>query len=84
MIKNKKGQSLVEYLVIVALVAVGSIAIVRVVGANINARFANVANILGGKAAGTNVEVQEVTAGMTKKKDLSNFFDGSTSPSRSK
>lgn len=81
-LKNKKGQSLVEYLVIVALVAVGSISVVRVVSANVNARFANVANVLGGKAAGTNVEVQEVTSGMTKKKDLSNFFEGSTSPQR--
>lgn len=82
MLKNKKGQSLVEYLVIVALVAVGSISVVRVVSGNINARFANVANILGGKAAGTNVEVHEVTKSMTQKKDLSNFFEGAQSPKK--
>ncbi|KYG62220.1 Flp family type IVb pilin [Bdellovibrio sp. HCB117] len=77
-LKNKKGQGLIEYLIIVAIVAVGSMAVIKVVGANVGVRFANIANVLGGKAAGTNVQVQEVTESMTKKKDFSNFFDGAT------
>ncbi len=48
-LKNKKGQGLIEYLIIVAIVAIGSISVIKVVGANVSVRFANVANILGGK-----------------------------------
>lgn len=36
-IRSQKGQSLVEYLIIVAIVAVGSIALMRAVGQNLNA-----------------------------------------------
>lgn len=82
-LKNKKGQGLIEYLIIVAIVAVGSMAVIKTVGGNVNAKFANIANVLGGKAAGTNVDVHEVTEGMTKKKDLGNFFDGASNQSRS-
>lgn len=77
-IKNNKGQGLVEYLVIVAIVAVGSIAVIRVVGANINVRFANIADALGGKG-GENRKAHEITDTMVKKKDFSDFFDGSSS-----
>lgn len=77
-LKNKKGQGLIEYLIIVAIVAVGSMAIIKVVGGNVNTKFANVANVLGGKAAGTNVTSHEVTESMTKKRDFSNFFEGAS------
>ncbi len=82
-LKNKKGQGLIEYLIIVAIVAVGSMVVIKAVGGNVNARFANIANVLGGKAAGTNVTTHEVTDSMTKKKDFSNFFDGATNQARS-
>lgn len=78
LIKNQKGQGLVEYLIIVAVVAVGSISVIRVVGANINVRFANIADALGGKG-GENRKAHEVTDSMVKKKDFSDFFEGSSS-----
>lgn len=78
-VKNKKGQGLVEYLIIVAIIAVGSMAIIRAVGSNIDAQFATVANALGGKS--TKADVQEVTENMYKKRDFGNFFEGAVSAS---
>lgn len=75
-IKNKKGQGLIEYLIIVAIVAVGAIAVMKTVGGNINVQFANVAQALGG----TNSEkkkAHEVTESLYKKRDFSNFFEDS-------
>ena len=40
MIKNQSGQSLVEYLVIVSIIAIGSVAVVRGLGETISVRFA--------------------------------------------
>lgn len=45
---NQKGQSLVEYLILVCLVSVSAIAIVSVVGQNIKARFATISSALRG------------------------------------
>lgn len=45
---TQSGQSLIEYLIIVALVAVAAIGMVKVVGYNISAHFANIGKALGG------------------------------------
>lgn len=74
--KNQKGQGLIEYLIIVAIVAIGSIAVIKVVGANVDVQFANVASALGGKDT-TKKEAHEVTASMYKKRDFGNFFEDS-------
>ncbi|MNJ99848.1 hypothetical protein D3C87_176290 [compost metagenome] len=81
-IKNNKGQGLVEYLIIVAIVAVGSIAVMKVVGANVRVQFANVAQALGGNNS-QKKNAHEVTDAMIKKRDFSNFFEGSVNSSRS-
>lgn len=75
-LKKQNGQGLVEYLIIVAIVAVGSIAVIRVVGGNIHVQFANVAQALGGKET-QKKDVYKVTDNMVKKRDFSNFFEGS-------
>lgn len=80
-LKNKKGQGLIEYLIIVAIVAVGSIAVIKVVGANLRVQFANVAQALGGNSS-QKKQSHEVTDAMVKKKDFSNFFEGSVNTSR--
>lgn len=80
-IRNRKGQGLIEYLIIVAIVAVGSISIIKVVGGNIDVQFANVAQALGGK--GQEKSAHEVTDNMYKKRDFGNFFEGSVNPSKS-
>ena len=50
-----KGQGLVEYLILVCLVAVSAIAVVSVVGKNIREQYANVSSSLrgGGKVSVT-------------------------------
>lgn len=72
---NRRGQGLVEYLIIVALVGVASMAVIRVVGANLSIQFARVNEALGGKHLNHLNEVN-VTADMVKKKDLTNFLQG--------
>ncbi|MBK9292933.1 MAG: Flp family type IVb pilin [Oligoflexia bacterium] len=69
---NEKGQSLVEYLIIVSLVAVGSIFIIRSLGETVQVRFANITNALQGKE--TNIQPAEVKADFFKKRELHNFF----------
>jgi len=71
-LRNQKGQSLIEYLIIVALIAVGSIGVVRVVGQNIYGRFANISNALQGNSK--SVAMDKVTDSQTKKRDLNDFF----------
>lgn len=71
---NQKGQSLIEYLIIVSLIAVGSIAIVRTLGQNVYARFGNIANALQNKSE--SIQVDDVTESQYKKRNLNNFFKG--------
>lgn len=75
-LKNRRGQGLIEYLVLVTLVAVGALGIVRVVGANVSVQFANVAKALG-SGDGDQLQAEKIEANMYNKKDLSNFMKGS-------
>jgi Flp pilus assembly pilin Flp len=77
-IKNKKGQSLIEYLIIVAIVAVGTMSVVRVVGKNVSVQFANIAKALG-SGDDNQIKAEKLDSKMYSKKDLSNFLDGATS-----
>ena len=71
---NQKGQGLVEYLILVALIAVGSIAVVSTLGENINNRFAHIIKSMGGKPKDEigNVEFDKSAY---RKRDLSNFMN---------
>lgn len=82
-LKNKRGQSLIEYLVIVAIVAVGTMSIVRVVGKNVSVQFANVAKALG-SGDDNQLKAEKLDSKMYSKKDLGNFLDGATSGSSQK
>lgn len=82
-LKNKKGQGLIEYLIIVAIVAVGSIAVIKVVGANIDVQFANVAQALGGTDS-QKKNAYEVGESLYKKRDFSNFFEDSVNSKKQK
>ena len=73
-ISNHRGQGLVEYLVIVALMAIASMAIMRVLGQTVNAKLASVTYALQGKKKSVSAETIEES--YTEKKDLSNFFNG--------
>lgn len=78
---SKKGQGLVEYLIIVAIMAVGTMAIVRALGGQLSSRFARVTESLGGQIQGE-ISNQQVSEAMYKKRDLSNFFEGSEDKKR--
>lgn len=76
---NNKGQGLIEYLIIVAIVAIGSMAVMKVVGANVNAQFGTIARALGGDSQ--KIAPKKVTDNMVKKRDFSNFFEGAVNRS---
>ena len=46
--RDRKGQGLVEYLILVCLIAVSAIAVVSVVGQNLRARYATISSALRG------------------------------------
>lgn len=75
-ISNQSGQGLIEYLVIVGLIAVAGIAVMSVVGQSVQGQFARVANAIQGKD--DKVELVEVTEGTYRKKDMSDFFRGAS------
>ena len=72
-IKNQRGQGLIEYLIIVALMGVATIAIVRTMGTAVEGKFATITEALQGDKKSHKVQVG---ADLYKKKDMSNFFDG--------
>ena len=73
-LKNSRGQTLVEYLIIVAIVAVGTLGIMRVISHNLSARFATVAAALSGHEK--KYQGSKIHAHHHSKKDLSNFMRG--------
>lgn len=73
-IKNKNGQGLIEYLIIVAIVAVASIGIMRTMGQTVTAQFANVTLALQGRES--NIRANAVRETDHRKKDLGDFFNG--------
>lgn len=75
LIKKSNGQSLIEYLILVALVAIGSIAVVRVVGQNIAKQYENINHALGAKNT-ERLSLSGAGKSAYSKKDLSSFLNG--------
>jgi len=73
-LKNKRGQGLIEYLMLVALIAVATIGVVKVVGNNLAKQYQNVNRALG--ASGEKLHAENASDGAMAQKDLSNFLDG--------
>ncbi|MBX3016698.1 MAG: Flp family type IVb pilin [Bdellovibrionaceae bacterium] len=73
---NQKGQGLIEYLVLVALIAVGTMATIRILGQSVNVKFAKVAESLGADVQ-SDIGNAQVTTGAWKKKDMRDFMQGS-------
>ena len=72
--KNQKGQGLIEYLVMVALIAIASIAIMKVLGQNIRGQMARITNALQGESA--KPRLNKVSQGHHQQRDLGDFFEG--------
>ncbi len=71
--KGNRGQGLVEYLILVCLVAVSAIAVVSVVGKNIREQYANISAALhNGKA----VKATPADAASYEARGMDDFMDG--------
>jgi pilus assembly protein Flp/PilA len=78
-LKNQKGQGLIEYLIIVALMAVAALGITRVLSQTVNVQFAKATAALQGRKANIKLDVPDIQTSDVKKKDMSDFFHGSRS-----
>ncbi|NBX92400.1 MAG: hypothetical protein EBQ85_04120 [Proteobacteria bacterium] len=77
--RKSRGQGLVEYLILVCLISVSSIAVVSLVGANIKELYANVAQSLQGKKK---IDFSEVEPAMYQKRKLHDFMDDNHSKTK--
>ena len=71
--KKQKGQSLTEYLILVALVAISSIGVVRLLGQTARVQLSNITNALQGSRA-RQIKAEDVRESHHSQKDLSNFM----------
>ncbi len=70
---NQRGQGLIEYIIIVSLVAVGSMALLQVLQQSLKYQFSNVAQALGAKVD-HKTKAPEVNKSMLDKKDMNHFM----------
>ncbi|MBC7752638.1 MAG: Flp family type IVb pilin [Moraxellaceae bacterium] len=76
LVKNQKGQGLIEYLILVALIAVTTIGVIKVVGNNVATQYENINRAMGAKNS-QKLTISNASQGSLKQKDLSNFMDSS-------
>jgi Flp pilus assembly pilin Flp len=72
-LKSRRGQSLIEYLLLVAIMGVASLGVIRVLSATVNAKFAQVTKALNGDTS--RVQTEQVTTDLYQKRDLGDFFE---------
>ena len=75
--KTQKGQSLTEYLILVALVAISSIGVVRLLGQTARVQLSNITNALQGSRT-KQIKAKEVRESHHSQKDLSDFMKNSS------
>lgn len=76
-LKCQKGQGLVEYLIIVAMMGIASLGVIRFLNQTVNAQFGNVVYKLQG--SGKRAQKDTLDENTFKKKDMSSFLNGSAS-----
>ncbi len=76
-LKLQKGQGLIEYIILVAIIAVASIGIIRSLGQVTSTQFANITQAMQGKS-GRKLDTGAVNSNLYKKKDLSDFTSNSS------
>jgi Flp pilus assembly pilin Flp len=75
---NNRGQSLVEYLIIVALMGVATLGVVRLLQETLSKKFAQIVQSLRGKSDGdADISYDAIKEKHIKQKDMSDFIDGS-------
>lgn len=75
--KNQKGQGLIEYIILVAIIAVASIGVVRALGQVTSMQLANITLALQGKGS-RKIDQNTIHEGLYSKKDLSSFTRNSS------
>jgi len=75
--KKQSGQGLVEYLILLCLVTVSSIAVISVVGQNIKAQYAKISNAITGK--GASVPMSSAKSESYKQRGMDDYFESSKS-----
>ncbi len=73
-LKNKRGQGLTEYIILVALIAIASLGIVEVLGSTIMHKMATVTAKLQGRNASNLKAPDEVREKLYRKRTLRNFW----------
>ena len=74
---NQRGQGLIEYLILTALMGVATIGIIRVLNQTVKARFASAVYALQGNPK--KVKTDSLKEQDYKKSDLSDFMNGAAS-----
>ncbi len=83
-IKNSKGQGVIEYLIIVALMGVAAISVIKLLQHTTNYKFAQIINALQGSEGSNELsQINKVRSNHYKKKDLSNFMRSAANPKKS-
>ncbi len=80
LIKNNHGQGLIEYLILVALIAVTTIGVIKIVGNNVATQYENINRAMGAQKS-QKLTISNASDNSLKQKDLSNFMDSSRSSS---
>ena len=75
--KKQRGQGLIEYLILVALMGVATIGVIRVLNQTIKSRFASAVYALQGKPK--KVKMDSLKERDYQKSDLGNFMNGAAS-----
>ena len=70
---KNRGQGLVEYLILVCLIAVSAIAVITVVGKNVREQYANISNALQGEKK---VKVSKPTKETYETRGMDDFMEG--------
>jgi pilus assembly protein Flp/PilA len=73
--RNRRGQGLIEYLILVCIISIAAIGIVTVVGTNIREQYANISNALRKKQK---VNFTETKLDQYKSRGLDDYMDAAT------
>ncbi len=77
-LKNQKGQGLLEYIILIALVGVASMGMIRILQHSIKANFANVIFALQDDNK-RKVSAEKITDDDLRKADFGDFMNGASS-----
>ena len=76
-LRNQRGQSLIEYVILVALVGVATMGMVRLLQKSVKANLANVVSAMNGEER--TLKGESVTTEDVRKTDFKNFMKGAAS-----